>query len=173
MATSTYSPENTEDQQTLWSLIKDIRFGMLTHRHESGVMHSIPLTTQNDKNDQASTLYFFIRQSSELARHVWHDPHVHVSYADPSEDSYVLVSGIAKIVDDPAKKESLFSTIDKAWFPGGPTDPELALLEVSIGQAEYWDSKHSKMMKLAIMLKSALTGEAPQDLSEHKQLNLS
>ncbi|MDP3827291.1 MAG: general stress protein, partial [Polaromonas sp.] len=36
---------NTSDQQTLWDLIKDIKFGMLTHRHTDGMLHSHPLTT--------------------------------------------------------------------------------------------------------------------------------
>src|SRR4051812_47535661 len=34
-------------QQHLWEMIKDIRFGMLTHRHPDGGLHSHPLTTQN------------------------------------------------------------------------------------------------------------------------------
>ena len=32
-------------QATLWDLIKDIRFGMLTHRTSGGMLHSHPLTT--------------------------------------------------------------------------------------------------------------------------------
>ena len=30
----------SEDHEKLWDLIKDIKFGMLTHRHSSGMMHS-------------------------------------------------------------------------------------------------------------------------------------
>ena len=28
----------------------------------------------------------------------------------------------------------------KAWFPAGPTDPDIALVRVEAHRAEYWDS---------------------------------
>lgn len=159
-------------QQTLWTLIKDIKFGMLTHRHANGELHSHPLTTQNNADEENATLYFFISQKSELAQRVPHDGNVNVSYAHPGDDRYVSVSGHAVISDDQAKREALWSPIAKAWFPGGVTDPDLALLAVSIDHAEYWDVKESKMMQLLNMAKAAITGNPPEKLGEHKELNL-
>ena len=60
----------------------------------------------------------------------------------------------------------------KAWFPGGPTDPDLALLQVRITQAEYWDVTDSKMVQLAKMAKAAVTGEPPRNMGEHKELRM-
>ena len=160
-----------ENQETLWSLIKDIKFGMLTHRHDDGMLHSAPLTTQNSQNDQGAVLYFFISRASDIAHCIMRDGNVNVSYADPGDDSYVSVSGAAAIVENTAKKEALFTTFAKAWFPGGPTDPDLALLEVAIEHAEYWDVKESKMMQLAKMAKAAMTGEPPKNMGEHKKLD--
>ena len=161
-----------EDHDKLWDLIKDIKFGMLTHRHSSGMMHSCPLTTQNKKLDENAVLYFFISRKSEMASALVTDANVNVSYAHPGDDSYVSVSGKAAIVEDQARKEALWSSVAKAWFPGGVTDPDLALLEVSIHHAEYWDVKDSKMVQLAKMATAAITGKRP-DLGEHKELNLS
>lgn len=169
MTTSTATPG---DQTTLWSLIKDIKFGMLTHRHSSGMLHSVPLTTQNGKDDQDNTLYFFISRHSDIAEHVGQDAHVNVSYADLEEDSYVSVSGSALLSDNQAKKEALFTPFAKAWFPGGPTDPDLALLEVKITQAEYWDVKESKMMQLVKMATAAVTGKRPTGMGDHKEVHL-
>lgn len=162
----------TSDAQKLWSLIKDIRFGMFTHRHANGMLHSQPLTTQNKSLDEESTLYFFISRQSEIARQIQQDVHVNVAYASPSDDSYVSVSGEAAIIEDQAKKEALWSPMTKAWFPGGASDANLALMEVRIGHAEYWDVTQSKMVQLAKMAKAALTGERPNDLGEHKELRL-
>lgn len=164
---------NTSDQQTLWDLIKDIKFGMLTHRHSDGMLHSHPLTTQNRSADEGSRLYFFVPRNSEIARRLQQDGNVNVSYADPGKDSYVSLSGQGAIVKDDAKKAALWSAGDKAWFPAGPTDPDLALLEVSIRHAEFWDVKESKMAQLTKMAKAALTGEPPKGLGEHKELSLS
>ena len=98
---------------------------------------------------------------------------MNVAYADTGADSYVSISGTARIVNDLAKKEQLWSPLAKAWFPGGPTDEDLALLEVRIVHAEYWDVGDSKMVQLAKMAKAAVTGERPRNLGEHKELNVS
>lgn len=164
---------NTAEHETLWNLIKNIKFGMLTHRHANGMLHSHPLTTLNKSLDEGSTLYFFISHQSEIARQLQQDGNVNVSYAHPGNDSYVSLSGQAAIVEDPAKKEDLWSTMAKAWFPGGVTDPNLALLEVRIHHAEYWDVKESKMVQLAKLAKAAITGERPLHMGEHKELHMS
>ena len=164
-------PTNT-DQHTLWTLIKDIKFGMLTHSHANGELHSHPLTTQNKATDEDSSLYFFISRKSEIAQRLQQDGNVNVSYADPGDDSYVSVSGQASIEEDAAKKQELFSPVAKAWFPGGPTDPNMALLKIAISHAEYWDVKDSKMTQLAKMAKAAVTGEQPKNMAEHRELNL-
>ena len=160
-------------QETLWGLIKDIKFGMFTHRHTDGQLHSAPLTTQNKADDEGTALYFFISHKSEIAACVLKEANVNVAYAHPGDDRYVSVSGQAMIVEDQTKKDYLFTSFAKAWFPGGATDPDLALLQVNIGHAEYWDVKESKMVQLAKMAKAAITGEPPEKMGEHKELNLS
>ena len=164
---------NTPAYETLWGLIKDIRFGMLTHRTSTGMLHAHPLTTQNRQLDEQAELYFFISQSGELYERLLTDDEVNVSYADPDEDSYVSVSGQARFVEDRALKEALWSPMAKAWFPDGPTDANLALLVIKLQHAEYWNVDESKMVQLFQMAKAAITGEPPRHLGEHKELTLS
>jgi general stress protein 26 len=154
----------------LWDLIKDARYGMLTHRHGDGQLHSHPLTTQSKNLEEGGTLYFFIPRDGEIARHVVSDPMVNVSYANTDKDSYVSVAGQAALVEDQARKEALFNTMAKAWFPQGPTDPNLGLLAVSIVEAEYWDVKDSKMVQLMKMAASAVTGNPPKQMAEHEKV---
>ena len=163
---------NTSNEHTLWTLIKDIKFGMLTHRHADGQLHSAPLTTQNKAADEGQALYFFISRKSEMATCVAKDGNVNVAYAHPGDDSYVSVAGHAMIVEDQTKKDYLFTSFAKAWFAGGATDPDLALLQVNIGHVEYWDVKESKMMQLAKMAKAAITGEPVKKMGEHKEFSL-
>ena len=158
--------------ETLWKLIKDIRFGMLTHRTSTGMLHAHPLTTQNRQLDEQAELYFFISQSGELYERLLTDGEVNVSYADPDEDSYVSVSGQARFVEDRALKEALWSPMAKAWFPGGPGDPNLVLLAVNIQHAEYWDVQDSKLTQLYKLATAAMTGERPKELGEHREFDL-
>jgi general stress protein 26 len=162
----------TDPKAHLWSLIKDIRFGMLTTRHGNGHLHSRPMTTQNKGLDEDATLWFFTSRQAEAVADLAVDPSVGMTYADPGADSYVAISGKACVVEDAAKKEALWSPMAKAWFPGGVEDPDLALLRLDITHADYWDVKESKMVQLWRMATAAATGKPPTDLGEHERVQL-
>lgn len=164
------STPSEHDHHKLWHLIKDIKFGMFTHRHANGMLHSQPLTTLNKSADEGDKLYFFVSRGSDVARQILQDSHVNVAYANPGDDTYVSISGKAAILEDALKKEALWSTMSKAWFPGGPQDPNLALLQVQISHAEYWDVRESKMMQVTKMVSAAIMGTPPVHMGEHKKL---
>ncbi|MGD4565692.1 pyridoxamine 5'-phosphate oxidase family protein, partial [Xanthomonas citri pv. citri] len=105
------------DHAKLWSLIKDTRFGMFTHRHHDGLLNSHPLTTQNKTLDEDATLYFFVPKDGEIARHLKDDNVVNVAYANTDDDSYVSVAGRAALLEDQAKKQELFSPWRRPGFP--------------------------------------------------------
>lgn len=165
------SSDKTEYEK-LWELIKDTRFGMLSHRHADGSLHSHPLTTQNKTLDTDAILYFFVSRKTEVGQRLQQDGNVNISYVHLDKDSYVSISGMATILEDMAKKKELFNPIAKAWFPGGAEDPDLELLAVHIHEAEYWDVKQSKLRQLFTMAKAAVTGKPPKDMSEHRELHL-
>ena len=164
------SPKTPE--QTLWKLLRGIRFGMLTSQSASGDLRSHPLTTQNHAEDQGSVLYFFISAHSAIASDIANHPQVNLAYASTSDDCYVSVSGRARLLNDLAKKQALWSPLNQAWFAGGVTDPDLALLAVDISEAEYWDVKSSKMVQLFKMAKAAVTGEQPAHLGDHEKVKM-
>jgi general stress protein 26 len=169
---STMSHELTDSRTKLWDLIKDIRFAMFTTRHSNGHMHSRPMTTQNSSLDEDASLWFFMSRKGEPAADVMLDPTVNVVYADPGDDSYVSVSGTARVVEDLGKKQQLWSKMAEAWFPGGPTDPDLALVEVRITHANYWDVEESKVVQLYKMAKAVVTGKPPTNLGEHAEIRM-
>ncbi|KQT08778.1 pyridoxamine 5'-phosphate oxidase family protein [Ramlibacter sp. Leaf400] len=153
----------------LWEMIKDIRFGMLTHRHPEGGLHAHPLTTQNKGLGEKAILYFFVSRRSEVGQRLRTDGNVNVSYSDTHKDIYVSITGHAVVSEDLDAKKRLFNTIAKAWFPGGAEDPDLELVEVHVTHAEYWDVKESKVTQLLKMTAAAISGERPQ-LGEHKEV---
>ncbi len=159
-------------REQLWDLIKDIRFAMFTARHHNGHLHSRPMTVQNGKLDEDRSLWFFMSHSTDAVADLTEYPEVNVTFADPGRDSYVSVAGRASIVDDMAKKEQLFSAMAKAWYPKGPTDPDLVLVRVAIEHADFWDTQSNKAMQLFKMAKAAVTGERPQDMGDHGVIHM-
>ena len=165
------TPDNAQARKRLWDLIKDIRFAMFTARHGNGHLHARPMTTQNSTVDQDDSLWFFMSRRGEPVADLAADPVVNVSYAHPGSDRYVSVSGTASVVDDLAKKQQLWSKMAEAWFPGGVGDPDLALVQVKIVHAHYWDVTENKIVQLFHMAKAALTGKPPK-LGEEAEIRM-
>lgn len=161
------SDKEADDRKQLRDLIKDIKFAMFTTRHANGHLHSRPMTTQNSRLDDENALWFFMSRGGDAATDLASDSAVNISYADPGKDAYVSVSGNARIVEDRAKKEELWTPMAKGWFPGGADDPDLALVRVSVVHASYWNVTDSKIVQLFAMAKSAVTGKPPKDLGDH------
>jgi len=173
MPTDNTNAENYDQQREhLWALIKDIRFAMFTSRNQDGHLHAWPMTTQNKGIDEDNSLWFFMSRRSEPVGDLETDPEVNVAYADTSSDQYVSVSGVATVVNDPAKIQQLWSKMAEAWFPDGPDDTNLALVKVRIVSASYWDVKDSKIVQVFKMAKAAMTGSPPRDMGEHADIRM-
>lgn len=162
----------TVDTSKLWDMIKDIRFGMLTVRGADGRLYSRPMTTQNRDKDRGGVIWFFLSRSGQPAADLRIAPDVNVAYADPGSDSYVSVSGTARVIDDPEKKKELWSAAAKAWFPSGVDDPDLALLAIVVAEAEYWDVKSNKAVQIFKLARAVVTGAPPADLAEHRKVRM-
>jgi general stress protein 26 len=163
---------STRQHAVLWDLIKDIKFAMFTTRHGNGHLHSRPMTTQNKQIDEDELLWFFMSHEGDPVADLRADPTVNIVFADPGKDRYVSVSGTAQVVDDTARKQQLWSKLNEAWFPGGPTDPDLALVRVAIVHAHYWNVKDNKVMQLIKMAKAAVSGTPPKKLGEEGEVRV-
>ncbi len=164
---------DTEAQLRLWDLIKDNRFAMFTSRHAAnGHLHSRPMTTQNTQVDEDASLWFFMARHGDTVADIVSDPAVNVVYADAGADRYVSVSGTAELVDDAARKQLLWTASAADWFPGGASDPELALVQVRILHATYWANDTSKITQLLHNAAAAVTGKSTPALGEHATVRL-
>ncbi|MFL5346095.1 MAG: pyridoxamine 5'-phosphate oxidase family protein [Hyalangium sp.] len=142
----------------LGELIHGLKVAMMTTVEADGSLRCRPMWTH--ERDFDGQLWFFTREHSAKVDEVEHDHHVNLSYAEPSKDRFVSVSGRCRLVLDKEKARELWSPTLKAWFPNGLEDPELALLCVQVEKAEYWDMPNSRMVQLLGFAKAVLTGEA-------------
>src|SRR5258706_9725344 len=166
MATRT---EHNEDIQKLADLIKGIIFAMMTTMDADGTMHSRPMATQENEFDGG--LWFFTDMPSGKTREILHNQQVNVNYV--SQNRYISVSGVAILVKDQAKMDELWSSSYKEWFPNGPKDPNLALIQVKVTQAEYWETPASPVVKLANFVKAITKGERPDEAGgENEKIDL-
>jgi general stress protein 26 len=142
---------------TLREKIEKIDFAMLTTLEDDGDFHSRPMSTQKMDND--GTLWFFTYDDSTKVDEIQRDKRVSLTYTDKSSETYIAAAGKAELVKDRAKIDELWQDVLKAWFPKGKEDPRIALLKVTLHQAEYWDRPGGKMVKLFQVAKAIITGE--------------
>jgi len=157
-----------QDAAKLWSLIKAAKFAMLVTEDGDHLRGRPMAASQQDFDGE---LWFFTRASSHKVAEVQGDSRVCVTYAEPSRQDYVSFSGRASLVRDRAEIDARWSELLKAWFPNGKDDPDVALLRVSVEQAEYWDSPNSTVVQLYGYAKAALTGEPPK-LGENRKVQV-
>jgi general stress protein 26 len=158
-----------EDLQKIRELIKDIDFCMLTTVDERGDLHSRPMSS-NGEVDRDGDIWFFTNVSSHKVSEIEKLPKVNASFADPNKQRYVSISGTAQLIRDRSKIDELWRPEFKMWFPEGKDDPEIALLRVTLEQAEYWDSPSSMIGYALSFVASVVTGKKPE-FGENKKVN--
>lgn len=146
------------DLQKISELIKDIKVAMLTS-DDGGHLRSRPMVAA--QKDFSGELFFFTRASVAKVDEVAQHSQVNVSYADSAKQDYISLSGIGEILRDPAVVRSHWSEAMRTWFPKGKDDPEIAILKVSVTQAEYWDAPSSTMVNLYGYARAITTGRSP------------
>ncbi|MBW4539196.1 MAG: pyridoxamine 5'-phosphate oxidase family protein [Myxacorys chilensis ATA2-1-KO14] len=167
----TVSTDNhTEQLKKLRDLVKDIEYCMLTTVNPDGSLHSRPMAT-NREIEENGDLWFFTYASSYKVDEVNQNHHVNVSFAAPDKQTYVAMSGQAELIQDKQKIEELWVPDLKAWFPNGVNEPDIALLKVSVEKAEYWDSPAGVVAKTIGFIKAATTGE-PASSGDNQKINL-
>jgi general stress protein 26 len=127
----------SEQFEILVKRIKDIRIAMMTTVRHDGSLRSRPMATQEDPRD--GVLWFFTLDDTPKTSEIERERHINLAYAEPDDQRYVSIAGIATIVRDRAKMQELWSPLYKAWFPDGLEDPNLALLRVTPEYAQYWE----------------------------------
>ena len=157
-----------DDLQKLRELVKEIDFCMLTTVDDTGDLHSRPMSSNGDI-DQNGDIWFFTSASSHKVSEIQKLPKVNVSFADPDNQHYISISGNAQLVRDRDKIEELWRPEFKMWFPEGKEDPDIALLRVGLKKAEYWDSPSSTVGFMLSFVSSLVTGKEA-DHGENKKL---
>jgi general stress protein 26 len=130
--------QHNEAVEKVREMISDIKVAILTTMSADGQMHGRPMYTQETEFD--GDIWFATSKSSALVAEIQQKSAVHVNYANPGSQRFVIIAGEATLVDDQAKKEELWNPALKPWFAGGVTDPEYTLVKIESHSADYWDS---------------------------------
>ncbi len=158
-----------EHVEKVRELVKGIEIAMLTTVDDAGHLRSRPMATQEMASDGA--LWFFTGKDAPKVHEAQEYP-VNVALTDPKANTYVSISGTARVVMDSAKIHELWKPVLAAWFPGGVDDPNIALLCVSPTGLEYWDAPSRSLVQLFGLAKALVTRQPASDVGEHEKISL-
>lgn len=139
-------------------LMKAATFAMFDTYDARGACHSRPMVASAQ---EGGSLWFFTRDESRKIDELHRDSRVRLDYADGSDQNYVSAQGTARVVHDRDTVEELWSEPLRTWFPEGKDDLSIALIEVELDSAEYWDTPSSMMVHAFGYVKARLTGRPP------------
>ena len=133
--------ERQDTINTLRGLIEGMSVAMLTTSPTEGKLRSRPMIPARHEFD--GDVWFFVSGVSPICSEIRERPAVNVSYATPTKDQFVTLSGTAEIVTDRQKMELLWREELRDWFAEGLATPDLVLLRVAVEEAEFWDKQAS------------------------------
>jgi general stress protein 26 len=150
-------------REHLLSIIKDFDTAMLTTLTPEGCMRARPL--QVAEIDADNQLYFSTAIDSGKVKELEGDPRVCI--AMQGKMKYASLSGRARVSQDRALIERLYKEDWKVFFPGGKTDPTLAILIVDPIEGEYWDNSGLSGVRFLIeAAKAYVKGERHQNTTD-------
>ena len=150
-------------------MIQDARIAMLTNITESGALHARPMQLLDIEFD--GDLWFFTGKTSPKILEIQKDDRVNVAFCEPKSQDYVSLCGHGKLIVDAELNKKYWNPAFEAWFPKGLDDPELALLQVQIDGAEYWDAPSSTVAHVKGLIQAKLTGKSA-DPGDHAKVAL-
>jgi general stress protein 26 len=162
--------EYNKNVEKLIEMVKDARTCMLiTNEKNAENLSGRPMGM--NKIDADGTMWFFTKESSEKVDEIQESKKVSIAINNESSNNYVMINGIATLVNDKNKMKELWSSIMKAWLPLGLDDPDMTLIKVIPNEVNYWDSSSNKMVVLFNIIKAIVTGKEYAE-GEHGKINL-
>ncbi|KAF8303353.1 hypothetical protein DL93DRAFT_2090309 [Clavulina sp. PMI_390] len=145
------------------AIIQACKSSMMTTRTASGALVSRAMAPASYESLHFN---YIANNTSGKFEELQHDPHVNVSFFDPSTTNWISVSGAAKLISDRSVVKQYWSTSVKAWFgdlgdgvhTGDDSDPRVSVIEVIPDQITFWEVTRGKVGRAVDIAASAVTG---------------
>lgn len=146
------------DEKDVWTTLGRERIAMLT-TFDGEDLVSRPMASMARPDE--GMIYFVTHLPSGLVGEIGGQAPVNLGYANTSKNTYLSVSGTARTTQNREKLRELWSAESEAWLPQGPDAPDVALIEVTPGEAKLWDATSSTLIHAAKVLKAVVTQSPP------------
>jgi general stress protein 26 len=116
-----------------------------------------------------NALYFLTDVKGGKDDQIDRDGEVTLIFAKPDSGKFMSVIGQARVLDDRALINDLWSTAAEAWWEG-PEDPSIRAIEVTPSQAEFWEGPHGLVATVQMVIAAATS--MPPVLGDQRKVDL-
>lgn len=134
--------KDDHDIQRFEALLGRFEHAMLVSIADDDSLHARPMAIAD--NDGAVLRFVTSRDTAKAAEMKLRPG---VSVVMQGDGAYLAISGTARIINDPVRVKLLWRSAWKDWFPGGPNEPGLVLVEIDPERAEYWDRAGARRLE--------------------------
>lgn len=153
------------DAHRVWDMMADIDICMFVTRTPEG-LHGRPMSSI-PKPDEG-VVYFLTARSAVKDDEIAADNRVHLGYS--KGQTHLAVAGTARIDGDRALIERLWNPGAQAFWPKGPSDPNVVAIAVTPVSAEYWDGPNGLIA--GVRLAMALVRGTTPDLGDNEKVRM-
>jgi general stress protein 26 len=165
--------ETTETRTKVYDILKGFSTAMFVSIGPGGRPEARPMQIAKVE-DEGGDIYFFTGRGGTLATEIKEEAIVLLAFQNDNS-SYLSIRGKARVIEDAGRHQFYWKEAYRVWFPGGPSDPTLALIGVAPIDAEYWDTRGTnKLEYLVEAAKAYVKGEKPDagDPDQHGKTSL-
>lgn len=155
------------EEAKIWDAIEGIRTAMFVSRGKSG-LHARPMSAIVRREE--GRIWFLTSRETAKTCEIEANPDVSVTFSNGTS-THVAVNGRATLVDERAHVKDLWSIAAQAFYPDGPTDPDIVAIKVEPEIAELWDAPATPVA-LVKMAAALVTRTSANSLGENVKVAL-
>jgi general stress protein 26 len=154
--------------ERVWDIIESVGVCMLTTQ-AGGRLRARPVEPRPDRKSGLIFVVTDVRSAKQ--DEIEAKPDVNLVFIDAQAKAYLSITARACVTRDISKIEQVWRLTDKAWWPGGATDPNVCLLRIEPQTGELWDGPASTAVTVFEFGKAFVTGAQPA-LGENRKVTV-
>lgn len=149
---------------------KELKKAMLTTFSAEGELISRPMEVLF-KEGHDDKIYFISGLISAKTLEIEDIPQVNISQQDLDDDTYISLSGEARIILDKKEIEPHWNLKAELWNPDGLENETVCLIEVNLTKLELWENNMSKVTEL-LEFGSAMMKRRKPEITQNTSVSL-
>jgi general stress protein 26 len=159
---------NQSSVDRIWDIVENAGVCMLATQC-AGRLRARPMEPRPDR--KRGLIFAVTDARSAKLDEIEAGPDIGLMFIDAKAKAYLSITGRASVTRDISKTKEIWRPTDEAWWPGGPSDPNVRLLRIEPVTAELWDGPASTAVTVFEFAKAWATGEEPR-LGENRKVTV-